>query len=106
MLIINYEFGYLINYYIINMHVCQLIFINIHKYGTISAASVVVALGEAVEEGRIKKGDKIALVVFGAPAGVGMSLIFAHLAHGGAAPADLMNNRAIVSFAWAIKLWY
>lgn len=42
----------------------------------------------------------VALVVFGAPAGVGMSLIFAHLAHGGAAPADLMNNRAIVSFAW------
>ncbi len=41
-------------------------FINIHKYGNISAASVVVALCEAVEEGRIKKGDKIALVVFGA----------------------------------------
>ena len=41
-------------------------FINIHKYGNISAASVAVALCEAVEEGRIKKGDKIALVVFGA----------------------------------------
>lgn len=41
-------------------------FINIHKYGNISAASVVVALCEAVEEGRIKKGDKIALSVFGA----------------------------------------
>lgn len=41
-------------------------FINIDKYGNISAASVVVALCEAVEVGRIKKGDKIALVVFGA----------------------------------------
>ncbi len=41
-------------------------FININKYGNISAASVVVALCEAVESGRIKKGDKIALVVFGA----------------------------------------
>lgn len=41
-------------------------FINIDKYGNISAASVVVALGEAVETGRIKKGDKIALTVFGA----------------------------------------
>ncbi|MBF0569871.1 MAG: ketoacyl-ACP synthase III [Candidatus Omnitrophica bacterium] len=41
-------------------------FINIGKYGNISAASVVVALCEAVETGRIKKGDKIALVVFGA----------------------------------------
>ena len=41
-------------------------FINIDKYGNISAASVVVALCEAVEAGRIKKGDKIALTVFGA----------------------------------------
>ncbi len=41
-------------------------FINIDKYGNISAASVVVALCEAVEAGQIKKGDKIALVVFGA----------------------------------------
>ncbi|MBF0386344.1 MAG: ketoacyl-ACP synthase III [Candidatus Omnitrophica bacterium] len=41
-------------------------FINIDKYGNISAASVVVALCEAVEAGRIKKGDKVALVVFGA----------------------------------------
>ncbi|MFH0754291.1 MAG: beta-ketoacyl-ACP synthase III [Candidatus Omnitrophota bacterium] len=41
-------------------------FINIDKYGNISAASVVVALCEAVEAGRIQKGDKIALVVFGA----------------------------------------
>ena len=41
-------------------------FINIDKYGNISAASVVVALCEAVESGRIKKGDKIALTVFGA----------------------------------------
>jgi 3-oxoacyl-[acyl-carrier-protein] synthase-3 len=41
-------------------------FINIDRYGNISAASVAVALCEAVETGRIKKGDKIALVVFGA----------------------------------------
>jgi 3-oxoacyl-[acyl-carrier-protein] synthase-3 len=41
-------------------------FINIDRYGNISAASVAVALSEAVEAGRIKKGDKIALVVFGA----------------------------------------
>ncbi len=41
-------------------------FINIARYGNISAASVVVALYEAVEEGRIRKGDKVVLVVFGA----------------------------------------
>lgn len=42
----------------------------------------------------------VALVVVGAPAGVGVSLIFAQLAHGGATTAELMNNRAVYSFAW------
>lgn len=42
----------------------------------------------------------IALIVIGAPAGVGTSLIFAQLARGGASPAELMNNRAVYSFAW------
>lgn len=42
----------------------------------------------------------VALVVIGAPAGVGVSMIFAQLAHGGATTAELMNNRAVYSFAW------
>ena len=42
----------------------------------------------------------VALLVFGAPAGVGTSLIFAQLLHGGASTAELMNNRAIYSFSW------
>ncbi|HVK43353.1 MAG TPA: hypothetical protein VM429_00420, partial [Micropruina sp.] len=42
----------------------------------------------------------VALIVFGAPAGVGVSLIFAQLAHGGATTVELMNNRAVYSFAW------
>ncbi len=42
------------------------IFINIHKYGNMSAASIAVALYEAVHEGRIKRGDYVALVAFGA----------------------------------------
>ena len=41
-------------------------FINIHKYGNMSAAAIVVALYEAVEKGYIKRGDYIALVTFGA----------------------------------------
>jgi len=41
-------------------------FINIHRYGNMSAAAIAVALYEAVEEGRIKKGDNVALVTFGA----------------------------------------
>lgn len=42
----------------------------------------------------------IALVVLGGPAGVGMSLLFAHLKHSGATPGQMVNTRAMVSFAW------
>lgn len=42
----------------------------------------------------------IALVVIGGPAGVGSSMLFAHLRHSGARPSDIINTRAIVSVAW------
>ncbi len=42
------------------------IFVNIDKYGNMSAASLAVALYEAAEQGRIKKGDNVVLVAFGA----------------------------------------
>jgi 3-oxoacyl-[acyl-carrier-protein] synthase-3 len=42
------------------------IFINLHKYGNTSAASVAIALDEAVASGKILRGDLILLVVFGA----------------------------------------
>jgi len=42
----------------------------------------------------------IALVVLGGPAGVGTSMMFAHLRHSGARPAQVMNMRAVVSAAW------
>jgi len=41
-------------------------FVNIHKYGNTSAASVGIALDEAVREGRVKAGDKLVFVAFGA----------------------------------------
>jgi len=41
------------------------IYLNIEKYGNMSAASSAVALVEAVKSGRIKKGDKILLDAFG-----------------------------------------
>lgn len=41
-------------------------FINISKYGNMSAASIAVALYEAEKEQRIKKGDIVVLVTFGA----------------------------------------
>jgi 3-oxoacyl-[acyl-carrier-protein] synthase-3 len=39
--------------------------INLHKYGNVSAASIPIALAEAVEEQRMKPGDCVVLVGFG-----------------------------------------
>ena len=41
-------------------------FINVNNYGNTSAASVAIALDEAVASGKIQRGDLILLVVFGA----------------------------------------
>src|SRR5712671_4609177 len=41
-------------------------FVNLHKYGNTSAASVAIALDEAVTSGRVHRGDLILLIVFGA----------------------------------------
>ena len=40
-------------------------FINLHRYGNTSAASVAIALDEAVQSGRVQHGDLILLIVFG-----------------------------------------
>jgi 3-oxoacyl-[acyl-carrier-protein] synthase III len=42
------------------------LFVNLEKYGNTSAASVAIALDEAVQSGRIQQGDLLLLVVFGA----------------------------------------
>ena len=42
------------------------VFINVHKYGNTSAATIPVALTEALEEGRIKPGANILMTAFGA----------------------------------------
>ncbi|MBI3852164.1 MAG: ketoacyl-ACP synthase III [Verrucomicrobia bacterium] len=42
------------------------IFVNLHKYGNTSAASVAIALDEAAQLNRFRRGDLILLVVFGA----------------------------------------
>jgi hypothetical protein len=42
------------------------IFVNVDRYGNTSAASVPLALAEAVDTGRIKMGDKVVFVAFGA----------------------------------------
>ena len=42
------------------------VFVNVDRYGNTSAASVGIAMDEAVREGRIQPGDLVLLVVFGA----------------------------------------
>ncbi len=42
------------------------VYVNIHKYGNTSAASIPIALCEALDEGRAKIGDTFAFVSFGA----------------------------------------
>ena len=42
------------------------VYLNVSRYGNMSAASTIVALCEAVKEGRVKKGDYLLLVAFGA----------------------------------------
>ncbi len=51
------------------------VFINVQKYGNTSAASVPLALYEALEEGRLKEGDIVLLVTFGGGLTWGASLI-------------------------------
>lgn len=41
------------------------VFTNVHRYGNTSAASIPIALCEAVEEGRLRRGDKILFAAFG-----------------------------------------
>lgn len=42
------------------------VYVNLNEYGNMSAASIPVALDEAVRKGKIKKGDNVVLVGFGA----------------------------------------
>ncbi|HMU95645.1 MAG TPA: beta-ketoacyl-ACP synthase III [Elusimicrobiota bacterium] len=42
------------------------VFRNVHKFGNMSAATTIVALDEAVQEGRVKRGDLVELIAFGA----------------------------------------
>ena len=50
-------------------------FVNLHKYGNTSAASVAIALDEAVRSGRVQRGDLILIVAFGAGLTWGAAII-------------------------------
>jgi 3-oxoacyl-[acyl-carrier-protein] synthase-3 len=51
------------------------LFINLHKYGNTSAASVAIALDEAVRSDRVKRGDLILIMAFGAGLTWGAAII-------------------------------
>jgi len=51
------------------------VFVNLHKYGNTSAASVPIALDEANREGRLKQGDIVLLDAFGGGYTYGSALI-------------------------------
>ena len=50
-------------------------FVNLHKYGNTSSASIPIALFEMYNEGKIEKGDKLILVGFGGGLTYGAALI-------------------------------
>ena len=41
------------------------VFVNLNRYGNTSAASIPVAIVEALQQGRIKRGDNVLMVGFG-----------------------------------------
>jgi len=51
------------------------VFVNVDRYGNTGAASVYVALDEAISAGRLKKGDKVLLAAFGGGFAWGAALI-------------------------------
>lgn len=51
------------------------VYTNVHKYGNTSSASVPLALDEANREGRLKKGEHVLLVAFGAGLTWGSSMV-------------------------------
>ncbi|WP_278548527.1 beta-ketoacyl-ACP synthase III [Paraclostridium bifermentans] len=51
------------------------VYVNLDRYGNMSAASIPVALDEAYREGKIKKGDNVVLVGFGGGLTWGASLV-------------------------------
>lgn len=51
------------------------VYVNIRDYGNTSSASIPIALDEVVRDGRVKKGDMVLLVAFGAGLTWGATLI-------------------------------
>ena len=51
------------------------VYVNVDRYGNTSAATVIIALDEVIRSGRIKNGDLVLMVTFGAGLTWGASII-------------------------------
>lgn len=69
------------------------VYMNLHRYGNTSSATIPIALAEATAEGRLKAGDRVLLCAFGGGLTWGaMTLEWSGVAHPAAAVADLVAS--------------
>jgi SET family sugar efflux transporter-like MFS transporter len=66
----------------------------------LGCALLTVALATALSAVTSLPAAVVALVVLGGPAGIGSTLLFAHLRRSGARPGAVVRTRALVSVAW------
>lgn len=71
-------------------------YMNIHKYGNTSTASVPLAMVEAIEEGRLKEGDKVAMIAFGA--GLTWATVVVQMGVGEISPAHSLFSAGRLSY--------
>ena len=70
------------------------VFVNIQRYGNTSAASIPIAIAEAEQQGRLRRGDKVLLVAFGGGFTWGASVLEWYGAHDGVrAPSPFERAR-------------
>jgi 3-oxoacyl-[acyl-carrier-protein] synthase-3 len=62
------------------------VFVNIQRYGNTSAASIPIAIAEAEQQGRLRRGDKVLLVAFGGGFTWGASVLEWYGPHDGIRP--------------------
>lgn len=65
-----------------------------------AAGVLTIALAAALAAVSTLPWATVALVVLGGPAGLGTTMLFAHLRDAGAATSSILNTRAIISAAW------
>lgn len=88
----------------------EIAYSNLSRYGNTSAASIPIALTEAIEAGRVQPGDLVALVGFGGGLAWGAAVIEWGAPQGAVAPvlaSVLRQPQAVTERTWAnARRWY